>query len=393
MLAGLIFATADSLDRPHALAATLPFGGGTLVEYQARLLIGAGAGQILVVVARLTPELLGAVNRISRRGIAVDVVRTAEEASEKLHPLARLVVMADGVVTTEAVVGLLAQEGGDTLLVAPADRAPHDWERIGADSVWAGLARLRPQRIDDVAALPRDYDFPSTLLRVTAQAGAMRMLLPDGTAGAGHGIERDSRALAMRGRAVLAAMVATKPRWFDRWVVGPIARAVLPRIVERGAPTIALSLASAILGLVGLVCLALALMQAGVLLAVAGTLIAGIGAILCWMRDEPVHERVMHWLQRLIPTATALLLARSAWSASGDTGPWLAALTAIGCAVLIARLSRTGRPRLWWGSPPAFLLVAAPLVLLKLPYVALLIALLYTGLTLTGAVEGQSEQA
>ena len=69
MLAGLLFATHDADDRPGALTATLPFGGLTLIEYQARLLIAAGASQIVVIVARLTPELLGALgaDRAARR--------------------------------------------------------------------------------------------------------------------------------------------------------------------------------------------------------------------------------------------------------------------------------------------------------------------------------------
>ena len=65
MLAGLIFAVQDADDRAGTLAATLPFAGMTLIEYQARLLIGAGVSQIVIVVARLTPELLGAVARIA----------------------------------------------------------------------------------------------------------------------------------------------------------------------------------------------------------------------------------------------------------------------------------------------------------------------------------------
>lgn len=104
MLAGLIFATEDADDRPGTLAATLPFGGLTLIEFQARLLVAAGASQIVLVIARLTPELLGAINRIGRRGASVDAVRTAAEAMEKLHPLSRVLVVADGVMTTGEVV-------------------------------------------------------------------------------------------------------------------------------------------------------------------------------------------------------------------------------------------------------------------------------------------------
>ena len=54
MLAGLLFAIRDAEDRPDRLAATLPFAGTTLIEYQARLLVAAGASQI--VVTNRSPE-------------------------------------------------------------------------------------------------------------------------------------------------------------------------------------------------------------------------------------------------------------------------------------------------------------------------------------------------
>ena len=71
------------------------------------------------MVSRLTPELLGAVNRMSRRGVAVDTVRSPAEAIAKLHPLARVIWLADGLVTTSGVVEAMRDREGDTLLVAP----------------------------------------------------------------------------------------------------------------------------------------------------------------------------------------------------------------------------------------------------------------------------------
>lgn len=135
MLAALLFATHEADDSPATLAATLPFGPGTLIEFQARLVIGAGASQLIVVVGRMTPELLGAINRIMRRGASVDVVRSAAEACEKLHPLARVLVMADGLVSTEGVVAAMAAEGGDALLVTTDADALAGLERVGADAI------------------------------------------------------------------------------------------------------------------------------------------------------------------------------------------------------------------------------------------------------------------
>ena len=83
MLAGLIFAIEEASDRPGTLVATLPFGGMTLLEYQVRLLSGAGAQHVLVAVGKMTPALLSAVSRASRRDLFVEIVRSAEEAAER----------------------------------------------------------------------------------------------------------------------------------------------------------------------------------------------------------------------------------------------------------------------------------------------------------------------
>ncbi len=241
MLVGFLFAIRETEDRPERLTATLPFGGVTLIEYQARLLAAAGCGQIVVLVARLTPELLGAVARISRRGVTVDAVRNASEAAEKLHPLARLLVLADGLITTERVVAVLAGEGGDALLVAPQEAAGGRFERVGGAMAWAGVARLDPRRIAEVARLPRDYDPQSTLLRTADQARAVHVLLPADAIAHGHGIEHDGAALAARGRVALAAIVSDRRGWFDRLLVAPLARAALPPMVERHWPGAAVS--------------------------------------------------------------------------------------------------------------------------------------------------------
>ena len=132
MLAGLLLALQDADDRPGVLTATLPFGGLTLVEFQARLLIAAGASQIVVIAARLSPELLGALSRIGRRGVAVDTVRSAAEAAEKLHPLAKVVMLADGLTASAATVAAMAaNDMRDTLLVVPDDQDGSGFERVG----------------------------------------------------------------------------------------------------------------------------------------------------------------------------------------------------------------------------------------------------------------------
>jgi hypothetical protein len=392
MLAGLLFATEDADDRPGKLAATLPFGGVTLIEFQTRLLIAGGVSQIIVVVARLTPELLGAIARIGRRGASVDVVRTAREAAEKLHPLARVLVVADGLVTTGDVVAMMAQDGGDALLTVSDRDAAHGFERVGNDTAWAGLARLNARRIAEVAAMPRDYDFQSTLLRVAAQAQAEHVPLSFAAA-AGHGIERDSRALAIRGNAILAALVSRPRTWADRFVLAPLARLVLPLLMARAVPSWALAAAGIIAGGLGLAGLVYQFVPLGIALAILAALLFTIGAALAWLRDE---ERLASFQNAAIPVlaaVSALLVGHVTSLQEGTATGWALGIALVIAAALVERASigpsGEEQPRQWWwGSPTAYLLVILPLRIGGLPLIALAAAASYAAITLAAAIEG-----
>lgn len=387
MLAGLIFATEDADDRAGVLAATSPFGGLTLIEFQARLLIAAGVSQIVVVIARLTPELLGALNRIARRGGSVDTVRGAAEAADKLHPLAQVLVVADSLVTTADVVALLAGEDGDALLVADDRDAADGFERVGSSRAWAGLARLASKRIGEVAAMPRDYDFQSTLLRVAAQAGAAQIVLPAGSAGGAHGIERDSRALGERGDVILATLVSRPRNWADRFVYGPAARLLLPLVTARAVPTAALAGAGGGAALAALGALWFGWSATGFALVAAATLAFTIGAALAWLRDERFHARFQRAAIGVSAALAVLLLAHRADLAAGDATATVAAIALIAAAALAERAANDRVRRGWWASPGAYPLVMLPLVVAGLPFAALAAAALYAGVTLAAAIE------
>ncbi|RDE05328.1 hypothetical protein [Sphingomonas aracearum] len=392
MLAGLIFATGDAEDRPGALAATLPFGGVTLIEYQARLLVSAGAAQIIVVVARLTPELLGAINRIARRAPAVDAVRSAAEALEKLHPLARVLVLADGLVTTADTLDILAGEGRDALLVTPDSDQMPGLERVGVATGWAGLARVSPKRLADVASLPRDYDFQSTLLRVAAQAGAEQVRLPARAGAGGHGIERSARALAERGNAVLAARVANRQRWVERWVIAPVVRRLVPLLTSRALPTIAVAGGGALLAVAGLGGQWLGWLAVGTLLAVLG--IAGFytGIALAWLRDEASIARAQAAAVLGTVALGALLVGRWSWLETDSAVGLVLALGVIAAAGLAERASSERGRRRWWGAPAAYPIVMLAPLAAGWPVAALTLAALYAVATLVAAIETVREK-
>lgn len=390
MLAGLIFAQEEAEDRPDRLIATLPFAGATLIEHHARQLVNAGAAQVIVVANQLPPELLGALSRVARLGVAVDTVRSATEAASKLHPLSRVLMLADGLVATDKMVAALAKEGGDALLVVTGD-GTGDLELLGGNMAWAGVARLQAQRVVEVAALPRDYNMQSALVRVAEQAGALHLVLPEGSEGAGHGLARGEQALSTRGRQMLSALFAGRRNWIERWVFAPAGRLALPPLVDRGIAASAVAGFTGVLAVIAAALLLRGFSGGGTLLAMVATVLASVGVALGTLRGE---RRAARWLRTgvtVVPLVSTLLLGWSLWGEGGHEGSLVAAIFLAILASLGERAMTLPRDT-WWGSPPAYLLVVLPTALLGFAELGIGAASLYAAATLALAIEDLREQ-
>ncbi|URW76357.1 hypothetical protein M9980_03810 [Sphingomonas donggukensis] len=385
MLAGLIFATEDAEDRPDALAATLPFGGGTLIEYQARLLSAVGVAHLLVAVSRVTPALLGATSRIAGRGLTVDVVRSAEEAAAKVHPLAQVIVVADGLVTTDAVIEWIASESHEALLVSRDGDGAESVERVDSSHSWAGLARVPAKRLADVAAMPADYDFQSTLLRQSAQARAVQLLLPAATARTRHGVERNAASLLRRSKSVLAALGDRRTAWIDRLVFTPITGWTLPQLVARGVPGWGM-IAAAGAGVAATLALFYLAMPAAALgVAVGTTAILSTGAMLSGLRGEDGLARVQERAIAALAAAAVLLLGVGGWRAEGTATALALAVSLVATAALAERAPAPRRR--WWATPAAYPLILLPFAIGGVATIGLAAALAYAFATLGSAIE------
>lgn len=387
MLAGLLLALQDADDRPGVLTATLPFGGLTLVEFQARLLIAAGASQIVVIAARFSPELLGALSRIGRRGVAVDTVRSAAEAAEKLHPLAKVVMLADGLTASAATVAAMAADDmRDTLLVVPDDHDTAAFERVGGGMLWAGIAQLAPQRLDELAEMPRDYDIQSTLLRLASQAGAQHVVLPHQMIRQGHGIEHRAALMETRSRTVLSALVSARRGWFDRFVVNPLARPAMAPLVQRAIPAAAVIAVTTLLAIGSMA----ALWFDRPVIGLIGTIATGVGlsiaGLLADLRDEPASLRTAWWGARVVPALAVLLVGYRETVATADHGAIAVALAALVAAGLVERARPQTTPA-WWATPPAYPFVLLAGVLPGMATAGLVVAGVYAAATLASAIE------
>lgn len=383
MIVGLLFAVQDAEDSGGGLAATLPFAGSTLLEYQGRLLVACGASQLLIVTGRLTAGLVGAVGRLGDGRVVVDAVRDADEAAAKIHPLSRLLVLADGLVTSEAVLETLGSEGPDALLVS--DRG-HELERLSGAIRWAGVARLSPAHVDRVAELPRDYDFEASLIRVAAQEGVALLALPGGAEGTVHAIERRADALDARTRAIVDAATRARSAWLDRGVVAPLAKLVLPRILRRhiGTPWIVAGAAGSYM--LGLLALADGPVAVGVATCLGGSLMLGVAAVAAHLRRQDVIARALRRAEQLAPLTALGATGATLFPSAGVVAPVLA-LSTILFILLGESAARSMRRVPAWGSPAAYLVPVAVASMLGYPLSGLGLAGAYAAGTAFAAVE------
>lgn len=391
MLAGLIFAVEEATDRPGTLVATLPFGGMTLLEYQVRLLAGAGAEKVLIAVGKMTPALLTAVNRATRKHPMVEVVRSAEEAGEKFEHGARVLVMADGLVTTDPVMDRMAAEGGEALLVTDDADSPAAIERLDMRDSWAGIARISVAQLGQIAQMPEDYDFQSALLRVASQSSAEHVPITASWLRSGHSVERSAEGLAARNTGVLAALTERRVDWADRWVFTRIARAVLPELVGRNVSGWVLMVVAGALSLLSLMAIGMDWEGVGLVGSLTAAAVLATGSAMAALRGEEVRGRALEWAILALFGAVVLLCG---WVEHARLFSWtwmVFAAFGLGAQILIERAP--SRHRRWWASPSAHLLLLTPFALIGFTGYGLAAIAVYAFATLAAAVEAMREKA
>ncbi|HWT11314.1 MAG TPA: hypothetical protein VN231_01015 [Allosphingosinicella sp.] len=276
-LAALIAAYHES-EEAGALRATLPLAGRTVVERQARLAAAAGAAPLIVLVERMPAALTAAIERLRRDRLPVKVARSAEEAAEAVDSNDRLLLIADGAIVEPEQLERLARSEGAAVLTVPDSGFGELYERIDAASRWAGAAVVDGSTFRETAAMLRDWDMQSTLLRRALQAGASH-LAADGPVAI---LDRPAD-LAGLERQILASSAGSAGGWASR-LLAPLERFVTLRLMAGplGAP--AVGLAAAFLAGLGAAALAYGWLRTGLALMLAATPLEGIAGRLARLR-------------------------------------------------------------------------------------------------------------
>jgi len=217
-LAALIAAYHESGEPGH-LRATLPLAGRTVIERQVRLAAAAGAAPIILFVERMPAALSAAIARLRRDRLSVEIVRSPEEAADAVDAYDRILLVADGAIVGRSQLSRLAEAEGAAVLTVPDASHGELYERIDADSRWAGAAAVEGALLRETVGMLRDWDLQSTLLRRTLQAGA-RHLVAEGPVAI---LDRDEDLDALE-RRIVADADDRQGGWIDR-LLAPIERA------------------------------------------------------------------------------------------------------------------------------------------------------------------------
>lgn len=364
-LAALIAAYHDSADEGDGLRATLPLAGRTLVERQARLAAAAGARPVIIVAERQPRELLAAIDRLRASGLDVLLARNAGEAGKAVQADDRILLIGDGVLADDTDVARLVAVEGAALLTVPDIRYDDRFERIDAESRWAGLGVVSGELLKHTAAMLQDWDLQSTLLRRAVQSGA-RQLSVGGDPPGLHLIaaERAADLAGLQSR-MLEHAGGYQSDWVSRYLLAPLEYAAVRHLLPTSATPDRLWLLNLVLGGTAAFAFSRGWLWAGLLLFLLGTPVAGIAERLGRLRMEGTKRET--WLSRLMPLVAAaalLALGYALWPAQG-WGTIVLAVSTI--AFLVALEGETSR-----ATRSASLFLAEPkgMAWLMLPFAA-----------------------
>jgi hypothetical protein len=304
-LAALISAYHESGEAGH-LRATLPLAGRTVIERQARLAASAGANPVVIFVERLPAALSAAIERLRRDHVPVQLVRSAEEAAEAVDPFDRVLLVGDGAIVPAAQQLKLATEKGPAVLTVPEGAHGELYERIDAKSRWAGLAAIDGALLRETATMLRDWDFQSTLLRRTLQAGAGHVEADNAATVAI--LDKDEDLDELERRIIAGADVANRS-WSD-YLLSPIERLATLMLVGSPLSPQLIGFGAALFTIFGAGAFYLGWSWLGLIFLLAATPLEGIATRLARLRmQSSVRQSWWAYLIPLFVAAAFIILA------------------------------------------------------------------------------------
>jgi hypothetical protein len=350
-------------DDSGGLRALLPLAGRTLVEYQVRCAAAAGAVPIVVIVERVPQALQDAFERLRLDGIGVFPASDVGEALARFEAGSMILLIGDGIAPPADLVVAIAEEPEPAIATVPDNEAHATFERIDAESRWAGVALVDAHLLGSTAAMLGDWDLQSTLLRRALQEGALRVAAMK-TGGEPLLVEK-AEDLEDFQRKLLANSRGLRPDWVSRFLLPAVEEFATERLMETGVRPIWLMWSALALILGGALCFGRGWLGAGLAMLIASMPLDLIANRLATLRLKPFPVRMLSRVA-LWPASGFALLVLGWWEMRHNTG-WGAFISAIaaGAFAEATRIERTTMPdgELWLVSRRSAILLAVPFAL------------------------------
>lgn len=369
-------------DDTGGLRALLPLAGRTLVEYQVRCAAAAGAAPIVVVVERVPQALQDSFERLRLDGIGVFPVSDVSEAVSRFEAGSQILLIGDATAPPVDLVVELIAEPESAVATVPDDEQHQSFERIDAESRWAGVAVVDAPLLGSTAAMLGDWDLQSTLLRRAIQEGARRIALHDPASE--PLLVESADQLGDFQRRLVHASRGGRTDWASRFLLPLVEDFATEQLMETAVRPFWLVWAALALTLGSAICFTRGWLGAGLVMLLLSTPLDLIAGRLASIRLRPFAVRMFSRLA-LWPAAGLALLAIGLWEMRHGTG-WGAFVAAItGCAFAeAARIEKAAMPpggELWLFSRRNAIFLAIPFALGGVWTAYLLAVLLYATLS------------
>ena len=322
-------------DDSGGLRALLPLAGRTLLEYQVRCAMAAGAAPIVVLVERVPQALQDTFERLRLDGLGVFPVSDVHEAVSRFEAGSMILLIGDGIAPPADLVAHLAEDGEPVVVTVRDDEEHQAFERIDAQTRWAGVALVDSRLLGSTAAMLGDWDLQSTLLRRSIQEGALRAPAAQG-AGEPLLVDRPEQ-LEHFQQAMIANSRGVRTDWASRYILPPVEEFATEQLLETSVRPAWLTWAALGLTLAGAVAFAKGWLVAGLGLLVLSTPLDLVAGRLASLRLRPLPARTWSRIA-LWPCAGLALLALGWWQWGHGQG-WGAFITAA-AAVAFAEAMR-----------------------------------------------------
>jgi hypothetical protein len=222
----------------------------------------------------------------------------------------------------------IAAEPEPAVATVPDDQAHEEFERIDAQTRWAGIALADAHLLGSTAAMLGDWDLQSTLLRRAIQEGARRVPLTSET---GESLLVNSADdLIDFQRSLIHSSRGGRDDWASRYILPLVEDFATEQLMETGVRPIWLIWAALALTVGGAVCFTRGWLGAGLILLLISAPLDLIAARLATLRLRPFAARLWSRLA-LWPAAGLALLAIGLWEMRHGTGWGALVAAASGC--------------------------------------------------------------